>query len=263
MTKIGSLIEKTGQADRFRHLYHRILQPIKTVSFNLDNQAAQFWVPRPSLELDIVHFTETEQLHNFLALVRQGDVVWDVGANMGVYSMFAGRKVSTLGRVYCFEPERRMRRILTVNRHVNKLGDRLVIVPLALGNATGKGVLYESAVTTGTHSMVKRFDDYRSRDKAIQIEVSRADDLVRRSMLPPPNAIKIDVEGAEYDVCDGLKGLMTSAPPRLIALEVHPTLIGNFGRSVEDLRGLLTSYGYEIEDGGSRGTEYYWTATRQ
>jgi FkbM family methyltransferase len=262
MRRLIALIEKTGQADKLRHIYHRIAQIKKIVRFEVENQDARFWVPNKESETDIVYFTETEQLHSFLRLLREGDVVWDVGANMGVYSMLAGKIVSTTGRVYCFEPERRLQRILKANRLVNKLGDRVVIVPLALGSTTGKAVLYESAVTMGTHSLVKRFDDYRSKDKAIQIEISRADDLVGQSILPPPNAIKIDVEGAEFDVCEGLKGLMESAPPRVIFLEVHPALLGNFGRSTEDLRSLLTGYGYEIADCGSRGTEYYWMATR-
>jgi FkbM family methyltransferase len=149
-----------------------------------------------------------------------------------------------------------------VNRLLNKLRKRLVIVPLALGNRNGKTVLYESAVTMGTHSLVKRFDDYHSKDKPIQIEMSRADDLVHQSHVPPPNAIKIDVEGAEYEVCEGLSGLMATTPPRLIFLEVHPGPLRDFGRSVEDLRTLLTGYGYKIADSGRRGTEYYWTATR-
>ncbi len=262
MRKLIALIEKTGQANRLRQIYHRVIQPAKILKMDMDDQVAQFWVPNQKLQTDIAFFTEAVQLRNFLGLVRKGDVVWDIGANQGVYSMFAGQKVSTAGQVYCFEPERRLRRILKVNRFVNKLGNRMTIVPLALGSITGKALLYESAVTAGTHSLVKRFDRYRSKEEPVQIDIFRADDLLQQSHLAAPNAIKIDVEGAEYDVCDGLRGLMANAPPRLLFLEVHPTLLGNFGRSIEDLRSLLTDYGYQIADSGSRGTEHYWTATR-
>ncbi|HXM48387.1 MAG TPA: FkbM family methyltransferase [Pyrinomonadaceae bacterium] len=225
-------------------------------------QVAQFWVPTQEMETDIACFTETAQLQNFLGLIRDGDVVWDVGANQGVYSMFAGQRASATGQVLCFEPERRLQKVLKVNRLFNNLGKRMAVVPLALGNMSGKTLLYQSAVTMGTHSLVKRFDNYRSKDKAMKIEISRADDLVHQSSFRPPNAIKIDVEGAEYAVCEGLSGLMINTPPRLIFVEVHPGLLGNFGRSVEDLYSLLTGYGYEIADSGVRGTEYYWTAVR-
>ena len=190
-------------------------------------------------------------------------MVWDIGANQGVYSMLAGKKVSGIGQVFCFEPDRRMRRFLKVNRFFNNLRNRVVIVPLALGSLTGKAVLYRAAVTLGTHSLVERFDGYHTRGNAVKIKISRADDLVRESLIPAPNAVKIDVEGAEYDVCEGFMGFMSTAPPRLILLEIHPRLIGNFGRSIEDLRRLLTGYGYEIADSGSRGSEYYWTARRK
>ena len=262
MRHLIAALEKTGQADRLRHVYHRIIQPKKLVRLEVGDRAAQFWVPTRKSEMDIVYFTEIEQLQGFLSLLRDGDVMWDVGANMGVYSMFSGERVSPAGQVLCFEPAWKLRAMLKVNRGLNRLRDRVVIVPLALGSITGKAVLYESAVTMGTHSLVKRFDDYRSKEKAIQIEISRGDDLVDRQRLQPPNAIKIDVEGAEYDVCEGLRGLIETTPPRVIFLEVHPTLLGNFGRSVEDLRSLLTGFGYQIADGGARGTEYHWTATR-
>jgi FkbM family methyltransferase len=257
-----ALIERTGYAHRLRHIYHKIVQPTKMVSLEVQGQVAQFWVPNQEMETDIVYFTETEQLQNFLGLIRDGDVVWDVGSNQGVYSMFAGQKVSATGQVFCFEPERKLQKVLKVNRLFNKLRKRLVIVPLALGNMSGKTVFYESAVTMGTHSLIQRFDDYRSKDKPIEIQMYRADDLVRQSHVRPPNAIKIDVEGAEYSVCEGLSGLMETTPPRLIFLEVHPGPLGDFGRSVKDLHALLTGYGYQITNCGTRGTEYYWMATR-
>jgi FkbM family methyltransferase len=257
-----ALIERTGYAHRLRHVYHKIVQPAKIVSMRVAGQVVQFWVPSQEMETDIAYFTEAEQLHNFLASVRDGDVVWDVGANQGVYSMFAGKKISASGQVLCFEPERKLQNVLKVNRFLNKLRKRVVIVPIALGNMSGKTVLYQSAVTMGTHSLVQRFDDYHSQDKPIQIQVSRADDFVRQLEVRPPNAIKIDVEGAEYAVCEGLSGLMAATPPRLIFLEVHPGPLSYFGRSVEDLRTLLTGYGYQIRDFGTRGTECYWMATR-
>lgn len=257
-----ALIERTGYADRLRHLYHKIIQPTKIVSMAVAGQVAQFWVPIQEMENDILHFSETEQLQNFLGLIREGDVVWDVGANQGVYSMFAAKNISATGHVLCFEPERKLQKVLKVNCLFNKLRKRVAIVPVALGNRSGKTLLYQSAVTMGTHSLVQRFDDYHSKDKPIQIQMSRADDLVRQSHVRAPNAIKIDVEGAEYMVCEGLSGLMATTPPRLIFLEVHPGPLRDFGRSVEDLRTLLTGYGYRIADSGTRGTEYYWTATR-
>lgn len=257
-----ALIERTGHANRLRHIYHRFVQPVRIVSMEVRNQVAQFWVPSRALQTDIDYFTEAEQLQNFLGLLREGDVVWDIGANLGVYSMFAAQRVSATGQVYCFEPERRLQQILRANRFFNKLRNRVVIVPMALGNMTGKTVFYQSAVTIGTHSLVQRFDDYRSKDKPIQIQMSRADDLVRQSHVRSPNAIKIDVEGAEYSVCEGLSGLMATTPPRLIFLEVHPGPLGDFGRSVEELRTLLMGYGYKITDCGIRGTEHYWMATR-
>src|SRR6266404_4773903 len=115
-----ALIERSGHAHRLRDMYHKINRPRKIVSMEVEGRVAQFWVPNQEMENDIACFTETKQLQNFLGLIRDGDVVWDVGANQGVYSMFAGQRVSTAGQVYCFEPERRLQKVLKVNRLFNK-----------------------------------------------------------------------------------------------------------------------------------------------
>lgn len=256
------LIERTGQANKLRHAYHRFSQPAKIMRMQVGNQTAQFWVPKRRLQDDIEYFTEADQLRMFLQMLREDDVVWDVGANCGVYSIFAAQTVSAKGRVYCFEPQKRMLRILRVNRFINKLDRVVQIVPLGLGDRTGTTSFYESAGAMGTHSLVQRFGDYPSKDKPIEIQLSRGDELVSSRGFAVPTVVKIDVEGAEFAVCEGLRDLMTKNPPRLIFIEVHPHLLPDFQSSPDELSRLLTDYGYQLTNAGSRGSEDYWAATR-
>lgn len=254
-------MKKTSHINKLRHVYHMLSQPAKVVSLRVGAQTAQFWVPNRSLQIDIDYFTEASQLQAFLGMLHKDDVVWDVGANCGVYSMFAAQRISR-GQVFCFEPQRGLQKIIKINRFLNDVREKVTILPIALGNSSGHASFYESAVTMGTHSLVARSDAYHSKGTAKRIKVFRADDLVRHGTVSPPTAIKLDVEGAEYDVCAGLKGLMSTSAPRLLFIEVHPWLLGGFGSTVDDLQTLLTEYGYCIQDGGIRGTEYYWFATK-
>jgi len=165
-----------------------------------------------------------------------------------------GRK----GAIYAFEPEKRIRRILQVNSLINRVSTKLFVVPIALGKYTGDIILYESTVNIGGHSSLYRKGD--SFPKAQKVVIARADELKKLRDIPNPCVIKIDVEGAEYDVCDGLRNVFLTSPPRMLFIEVHPELIKKFGHSVQKLHSLLTDNNYSITNLGARGTEEHWIA---
>jgi FkbM family methyltransferase len=159
--------------------------------------------------------------------VRPGDVVYDCGANLGLYDRFL---VSALGagRVVAFEPSAENRRFLAINLAMGGISDRVTVLPLALADEDGvaefqvddvqttSGTL--SKVTGGAPSEGRR--NLRLAPLTEQVLCRRLDTVVRDEELPPPDVIKIDVEGAEAFLLRGATGILSERRPRLV-VELH------------------------------------------
>jgi FkbM family methyltransferase len=168
----------------------------------------------------------------FVKLIRNGDVVYDVGAFAGYYSLLCGLLVGSTGRVFAFEPhplncdsiERQLRLNPTLN---------VTLLPFALSDLNARVCLDTHAGRSQTH--ISNTGDLSAEAKSI-------DNLVETGVLPPPNLIKIDVEGHEEGVLRG--GMKTIASHRPIVLCDH-----NDGSTFETVRDLLTPLGYEVTNG--------------
>lgn len=74
---------------------------------------------------------------------------------------------------------------------------------------------------------------------------------------PPPDVVKIDIEGAEYAAIQGMEETIGSSKPRLY-VEVHPHYLGDFGATVNDVMELLTGHSYTVEMLTSDSTDGEW-----
>jgi FkbM family methyltransferase len=158
-------------------------------------------------------------------LVRPGDVVYDVGANLGLYS----RYLVSLGarQVIAFEPVEENRRLLAANLALGQSGERVTVQPFALADADGAAdfQLDDWQSTSGTLSQVTGGGPSLARQNLNLGPVSRSvpcrrlDTLVAAG-LPAPDVIKIDVEGAEALVLRGAERLLRQGAPRLL-IELH------------------------------------------
>lgn len=158
-----------------------------------------------------------------LASVRSGDTVWDVGANVGLYAtQFAERGAAN---VVCFEPAPEA--VATLQRRFADAsgGSRCVrVVPIALGNrrstavfsADGASPNNQIVATAGNHPTV-------------EIQVYCGDEAQAEFALPAPDVIKIDVEGYELEVIQGLSRVLSSRALRSVFVEVHFSLLHTRG----------------------------------
>jgi FkbM family methyltransferase len=157
------------------------------------------------------------QMELLMALLRPGDVVWDVGAHHGFVTLAAARRVGPAGVVHAFEPSARNRRAL--RRHVRwnterAGGENVVVHPFALGDHDGEACFGGS----GTSKM------YALGGGAETVAVRRADTLVARGVCPPPTFVKLDVEGGEADAISGALSVLSPSARLLIA--VHGAEVG-------------------------------------
>ncbi len=177
-----------------------------------------------------------------------GDTFWDVGASLGVYSMIAARRVGDGGRVVSFEPESRSFKWLGANLELNGLRN-IRALNLALGRAEA---MVELTVTefagSGAHTLIagQLGKDSSGTEK---VRVARGDAIALELGLPTPNAIKIDVEGFEFDVLCGLGDLLSAPTCKALLCEIHFSQLEHAGRSkdVELLRVRLRDAGFRKE----------------
>jgi FkbM family methyltransferase len=176
--------------------------------------------------------------------VRPGDVVYDCGANLGLYDRFL---VSNLGagRVVAFEPSPENRRFLAANLALGGIADRVTVVPVALADEdslaefqvddvqTSSGTL--SKVTGGEPSEGRR--NLKLGPLTEQVLCRRLDTVVAEEGLPLPDVIKIDVEGAEPLLLRGAASLLRERQPKLV-VELHGAAVAR------EVISLLHDFGY-------------------
>lgn len=144
-------------------------------------------------------------------LVSRGDVVYDIGANVGFYTLLASELVGETGQVVSFEPL--PRNVEFLRRHVRLHGRRnIVIVDAAVGNRDG-----DARFSVSTRWSENKLDETGE----IGVRVVSLDSYVQ-SGAPVPMVMKIDVEGAEDLVLAGARRLLRDARPAIM-LSLHTT----------------------------------------
>jgi FkbM family methyltransferase len=141
------------------------------------------------------------------SFLNEGDVFVDVGANIGFLSLAACAKVKGNGKVYAFEPVPSTYNILKTNKSINGF-DQLQLNQFALGNEEAEVMIFNENENRGGASIINN-----TKSKGIKILLKRLDDLNIRETI---NAIKIDVEGFEFEVLKGAEQTIKRDKPNLI-----------------------------------------------
>jgi FkbM family methyltransferase len=179
-------------------------------------------------------------------VLAPGMTVVDVGANDGLYTVFAARRVGPSGRVLAVEPSSRERANLARNVERNKLSN-VTVWPSALGAVAGQANLKIAHGLHAGHNTFGTFayDDVLAVDSEL-VAVETLDDVVQRRALEHVDFIKVDVEGAEVGVLQGARQVLMSSRP-LLLIEANEPALQAQGTSVQELLTLLRSeFRYDI-----------------
>jgi len=143
---------------------------------------------------------ETEKTRLFKKLIQRGNVVYDIGAHVGYFSLFLGPLVGEAGRVLAFEPN-----------PVNICN--VDVFDFALSDENGES-FFINKQDTSTGCLSSSGD--------MRVETYTIDYLVDSGRVPPPDYIKIDVEGAELLVLKGARRTLEKHRPSIF-LATHGT----------------------------------------
>jgi FkbM family methyltransferase len=176
-------------------------------------------------------------------LVQPGDVVADVGANIGWYSTLCASLVGATGHVFAFEPVPRTRAKLAEHLALNGVQDRVTIVGKAVG-ATGarSGTIHvfddQSAALSSMSSLGA------SRFTTVSVDVISLDEFMATQNGRRLALLKCDVEGAELDVINGAQGLLSGSEAPFILIELNRDTLQSFGHTKADIMQTLQRFGY-------------------
>jgi FkbM family methyltransferase len=189
--------------------------------------------------VDSLHTKEPCTLE-WIAGFGAGEVLIDVGANVGMYTVWAAMTRDV--RVFAFEPESQNYALLNRNLILNGLGGRVKAYCLALSDTAGFSELHLAVLDAGgsCHQLGEKVDfNHRpAQPKFSQGCLSaRLDDLVRDGVVPAPQHIKIDVDGFEPKVIAGAAQVLRAPGTRSLLIEVNQNLPDHM-QMVRDLNAL-------------------------
>jgi len=179
-------------------------------------------------------------------LVRKGDIVLDLGANIGYHTLMLSDAVGSEGRVHAFEPDPWNYELLLRNIALNGCRN-VTAVQKAVSDVTGRCRLYVSPNDFGDH----RIHETSEKRKAVMVETVRLDDYVRdgdRIAL-----VKMDIQGAEFAALKGMTSVVRKGSPIVLA-EFEPGALRDSGVEPAECLKLMESMGFELWDiDGSNG----------
>ena len=215
-------------------------RPITKTAFGMDLQ-----FPRSSGSAsNLVYFGECfewEAINFIRSYLRPGDIVVDVGANVGMFTYAALQCVLPGGMVHAFEPTPWAAQIVHHNVDRNRVEDRVHVHELAASDKVGT-TRFTADRDVSNHI---EFDNLRKDYSSDFIEV-RVEPL--DSSLPEEATLslaKIDVEGAETKVLAGFLRHLENANPPVILIEAHDHSLKKMDSSRDEVMALLADNGYE------------------
>lgn len=177
----------------------------------------------------------------FKKVVKEGDVVVDLGANLGYYTLLAARLVGQKGKVYAFEPEPINYSLLLKNIELNGY-DNVVTMQKAISNVVGTVRLFLDNKNTGAHTIYQPSD----RREFIEVESVTLDEFFK-DKKHQVNVIKMDIEGAEMAAFSGMDRVIRENENLEMFIEFYFPGIRRAGNSPEEfIRRLLEDYHFSI-----------------
>ena len=152
-------------------------------------------------------------------LLKPGSWFVDVGANLGYFTLLAAKWTAPAGRIDAFEPDPINRQRLEEHLKENGLLDRVRVHPIAASSQSGEVELTHPQSAGTNHGMASIYKSLAGDGTTFKVPTARLDELIEGT----PDLIKIDVEGAELSVIEGMEKFLGSANPPKLIIEHNPT----------------------------------------
>lgn len=222
------------------------------MSFSAPNELTQYRVRTFS--------TKEPDTLVWLDTIPEEAVLWDVGANVGLYSIYAAKKGRV--RVFSFEPSVFNLELLARNIYANGLHERITVVPNALSDRSGPSLFKMSTTAWGgaLSAFGQDFDQHGNKLSSVfeyQTMGMTMDDAVNLFGVPAPRFIKIDVDGIEHFILRGGAEVLKHVESALI--EIDDDFVEQAEESTRHLvsAGLVLKKKFELPSAGNQHNQWW------
>jgi len=188
------------------------------------------------------HYHERYEADLVQRLLADADVFWDVGANVGYFTLVAAMALKNRGRIIAFEPGKNAYARLTENLALNPYRN-VQTFAVAVSDREGEAVLHLAGDIADSSASLYPAAGAQTRAGQEVCRTVALDHFLRSEGLGPPNLIKLDAEGAELAVLHGAQGLLADSPP-LWLMEMEEKTLAAAGTSKAAVAHFLSGYGY-------------------
>jgi FkbM family methyltransferase len=189
--------------------------------------------------------------------LKKGMTVVDIGANIGYYALLVARIVGNGGMVYAIEPDpnnfERLKGNIALNKYVN-----IESFPIAIGNVNSIKTLYQSE-SPNLHNLLGLPDGANSKSgyqSTINVRTSTLDEFLRDKKQP--DLIRMDVEGYEYYIIEGMKNTLNAKRNMKIFMELHSQEMKQAGLKPEVMFTTLLEAGFKPKYFIRRTLQHPW-----
>lgn len=232
--------------DNFLQEVSESLDEKKYISVEINQKKASFYCPSTLSHARVKKlFTKEPETIDWINKFINKDkiIFWDIGANIGVYSIYAGIKYENI-EIISFEPSTSNTRLLSRNIFINKLQNKIKIFQLALTDneniiSTFKETNFQEG---GSLSTFKENFDYNGNiilnnkiENEYKIFGTSIDFIIKNNVLNIPDYLKCDVDGIEHYILNGASTLLESPRLKEISIEINPKFIHQFDEVTKKL----------------------------
>lgn len=183
---------------------------------------------------------EQRQTRLFESLLGPGMVFVDVGAHIGYYTLLGAHRVGPRGRVYAFEPAPANFRALKWNIRQNGISN-VIAEPLAVAGRSGRAQFTVSETDSASHSLAGSL----ASGQKMEVETTSLDEYFAGNEVPV-DVVKLDAEGAEPEILEGMQQLLARNPAVVLFVEIYPRAMEALGSSPEVFLARLQQLGFAL-----------------
>jgi FkbM family methyltransferase len=175
--------------------------------------------------------------------LRSGGVFVDLGANEGYFTVLAAKMMGPEGRVVAIEPQTRLQEVLRRNLKENGVERIVEVSEFAISDEEGSATFYLTPdVNCGSSGLAQTT---RYKNPTESVKTTTLAKLLAAKKIGRVDLLKIDIEGYEYEAVLGSKEVFLNKIPKRIALELHPELLAERGKSANGLTAFIQGCGYK------------------